>query len=123
MIPRELASPDILANHYVLGILSHYNLLDQDFIVNHSGTLNAQPGAPPQAWHADAEYLFGRHSFQEYGVAGQDLPPFAISMFTPLINMTYAHGPTEFCVGTAHFRGHNGDGDLPVDDDSLLENG
>jgi ectoine hydroxylase-related dioxygenase (phytanoyl-CoA dioxygenase family) len=121
MIPRDLASADILANKVVSKILSHYNLLDEDFIVNHSGTLNAQPGAPPQAWHADAEYLYGRQSFQEYGVAGQDLPPFAISMFTPLINMTYDHGPTEFCLGTAHFRGHYSD--LLADDRRLLENG
>jgi ectoine hydroxylase-related dioxygenase (phytanoyl-CoA dioxygenase family) len=122
MIPRELASADILANEHVLEILSHYNLLDEDFIVNHSGTLNAQPGAPPQAWHADAEYLYGDRSFDEYGVAGQDLPPFAISMFTPLLEMTYDHGPTEFCLGTAHFRGHHLS-TLPVTDEDLLENG
>ncbi|KAG7351293.1 phytanoyl-CoA dioxygenase family protein [Nitzschia inconspicua] len=107
MIPRELASEDILANEHVLEILSHYRLLDEDFIVNHSGTLNAQPGAPPQAWHADAEYLYGDRSFEEFGIAGQDLPPFAISMFTPLLKMTHDHGPTEFCLGTAHFRGYD----------------
>jgi ectoine hydroxylase-related dioxygenase (phytanoyl-CoA dioxygenase family) len=121
MIPRELASEDILANEHVLEILSHYTLLDEDFIVNHSGTLNAQPGAPPQAWHADAEYLYGDRSFDEFGIAGQDLPPFAISMFTPLLKMTHDHGPTEFCLGTANFRGHNAN--LPIHSEKLLETG
>jgi ectoine hydroxylase-related dioxygenase (phytanoyl-CoA dioxygenase family) len=121
MIPRELASEDILANEHVLEILSQYKLLDKDFIVNHSGTLNAQPGAPPQAWHADAEYLYGDRSFEEFGIAGQDLPPFAISMFTPLLKMTYDHGPTEFCLGTAHFRGHNTY--LPMQKEEQMENG
>jgi hypothetical protein len=42
-------------------------------------------------------------------------------MFTPLLKMTHDHGPTEFCLGTANFRGHNAN--LPIHSEKLLETG
>jgi hypothetical protein len=124
MLTKELAesaAKDIVTNENVLNILSDYRLLDENFVINHMGTLNAQPGAPAQGWHSDDEYIFGKGSFHEFGVAGHDLPPFAISMFTPLLQMTYEHGPTEFCIGTSNLRGHRDD--LFVEDETLLETG
>ena len=117
----ETAAKDIVTNENVLNILSDYRLLDENFVINHMGTLNAQPGAPAQGWHSDDEYIFGKNSFDEFGVAGHDLPPFAISMFTPLLQMTYDHGPTEFCIGTSNLRGHRND--LDIEDETLLKTG
>ena len=117
-------STGILDHEVLLGILSHHAVLGEDAIVNHVGTIDAQPGAEAQYWHADGEYLpnddAGARGYN--GVAGHDLPAFAVNMFTPLLprRMGPEHGPTEFCVGTSHLRGHDTERDLPVRDPDLL---
>ena len=48
-----------------------------------------------QAWHADGPHLFD---------ADVQLPPHAMTVFFPLIDLTNDNGPTEFCHGS-HVRG------------------
>jgi hypothetical protein len=47
-----------------------------------------------------------------------------MNMFTPLLprgdGMSPQHGPTEFCLGTSHLKGHDMEEDFPVDDPTLL---
>ena len=45
-----------------------------------------------QAWHADGPHLFGPHT--------ASLPPHALTIFFPLIDLTANNGPTEFAFGT-----------------------
>jgi ectoine hydroxylase-related dioxygenase (phytanoyl-CoA dioxygenase family) len=35
------------------------------------------------------------------------MPPHAITLLTPMLDITDAHGPTAFCVGSAHLHGVN----------------
>ncbi len=119
-------STGLLDNEILIEILSDATLLGDDVIVNHVGTVNANPGGRAQYWHADGDYVpnddVGSSGF--LGVGGHDLPPFAINMFTPLLpreGMGPEHGPTEFCLGTSHLKGHDMEEDFPVDDPRLLK--
>lgn len=126
MLTRELVeqSPEIFANENVIRILSSPLILGNEFTLNHGGIINSWPSvrAKPQYWHIDGDYVHGHdddddddahnthayahaHTNKPVTVGGHDMPPFAINMFTPLINMTMAHGPTEFRVGTSWLRG------------------
>jgi len=131
MIPQNLvhATPAVWGDQRILELLRHPSLLGDDLVVNHMGSVNANAGAPTQYWHADGDYVHGNQDPQQHTatayedeektrvVAGHDLPPFAINMFTPLLhNLTRQHGPTEFCLGTSHLRGlnlHDNDALLP----------
>ena len=122
MIPRALAlqAEEFLRIPSVMQILGHPSILGDDFIVNHMGSVNAQPGANRQYWHADSEYLVERGS--ESGVSGNDLPMFSVNMFTPLLNVTLEHGPTEFCLGTSHLRGLDLNQEaFPLADETILQ--
>lgn len=57
---------------------------------------------------------------EDFGFGGNDLPPYTINLFSPLLNLTHDHGPTEFCVGTSHTTGLLS-GNYPVFDSSLVE--
>ena len=64
------------------------------------GAAIAESGVPKQPWHADAPYPL------EWGTAaGSDMPPYAITMMVPLLNLTLLHGPTAFCIGSSHTHG------------------
>ncbi|CAB9512769.1 expressed unknown protein [Seminavis robusta] len=58
-----------------------------------------------QYWHIDGHYVHNEDNDFGNDVAGHDRPPFAVNLFTPLLNLKPHHGPTEFCVGTSHLRG------------------
>ena len=119
-------STGLFDNEVVLEILSDPSMLGESMIVNHVGTIDAQPGGDAQYWHTDGSYIPSDDVISSgfLGVGGHDLPPFAINMFTPLLpreGMGLEHGPTEFCLGTSHLEGHDVDKDLPLNDPSLLK--
>jgi len=119
--PRNLVTSDIFAHPIIMQILSSPTILGDDLIVNHIGNINAEAGAQAQGWHADGVHLQGDDSLQDFGVAGHDLPPYAVNMFTPLLDMTHDLGPTEFCLGTSNLRGLGAEYD--VLDDRWLQDG
>jgi len=136
--PRNLVQPSIFANPVLLDILSAPSILgggsgggdgsgqDDHLIVNHIGNINAEKGAQAQGWHSDGTYIHGEDSLQVSGVAGHDLAPYAINMFTPFLDMTSHNlGPTEFCLGTSNLRGLGADESLLYNilDETLFENG
>lgn len=108
MLTRELVSqsPSVFANDKIVQILSHAEILgDESMILNHAGIINASPGSKrKQYWHIDGEYVH-MNARRSGSPSGHDLPPFAINMFTPLINLKPEHGPTEFCVATSWLQG------------------
>ena len=120
------ASSGLFDNEIILEILSDPSMLGESMIVNHVGTIDAQPGGDAQYWHTDGSYVPSDDVTTSgfLGVGGHDLAPFAINMFTPLLpreGMGLEHGPTEFCIGTSYLEGHDVEEDLPVDDLSLLK--
>jgi hypothetical protein len=58
-----------------------------------------------QAWHMDGAHLFD-------GDAALALPPHALTMFVPLVDLTHENGPTEFAPGSHRLRLADG----PADD-------
>jgi len=120
-------STGLLDSDVLVDLLADPSLLGEDMIVNHVGTIHALPGARAQYWHTDGPYLYYEggdddDSVSGMRVAGHDLPPYAINMFTPLVpsTITPKDGPTEFCLGSSYLRGHDYEADLPVLDPSLL---
>ena len=75
---------------------------------------DASPDAGLQHWHRDTQLLFQRFGSEDpfhlprvhdaaEGAAeagGVHLPPYAINVFVPLVDMTEANGPTEFTLGS-----------------------
>ena len=122
LLPKYLKHNDIHINRKVAKILSHPRVLGKEFIVNSIGSVIAEKGAPAGAYHYDDEYLFTDDSFEHFAVAGADLPPYAVTMFYPLLNVTEEHGATEFCMGTTHYKGLYKTGHEVVDE-SLIADG
>ncbi|CAB9509731.1 expressed unknown protein [Seminavis robusta] len=106
MLPIQLAWDELIRNPQVNKILRQPQILGPNHILHSLGTVVTEPGAPHQQWHEEDNYLFDTtHSWEDFGVAGHDLPPYVINLFSPLLNVTHDHGPTEFCVGTSSTTG------------------
>lgn len=105
LFPKYLKHDQIHINSKVAKIMSDPKVLGKDFIVNSMGAVIAESGAPAGSYHYDDAYLLDSDSFRQFSLAGADLPPWAVTMFFPLLNVTQDHGPTEFCMGTTHFKG------------------
>jgi len=78
----------------------HVDVLDSSYVLHSLGAAISEPTAPTLHWHRDSSYPF-------QGVGGADMPPHAITLLTPMLDITDAHGPTAFCVGSAHLHGVN----------------
>lgn len=120
MVPEDLITnaPELFAHPVLIDLLSHPSILGDDMVLNHAGTINAFPNGHEQYWHMDGHYVHNEQN-DPPDLGGHDLPPFAINLFTPLLDLTPEHGPTEFCVGTSHWKGLDLDGyDELGDDDS-----
>jgi len=117
----DLLSEEIMAGDLLLDILENESVLDDRVQMLDFGAILAEPGAPLQNWHRDGgDYLFTR-SFRTSKIAGHDLPPFAVAVITPLLNVTMEHGPTEFCMGFSNLVGIDSErpGNVPVKDPKL----
>eukprot|EP00966_Prymnesium_polylepis_P106308 2462360-Prymnesium_polylepis.1 len=100
LLPRSFASHELVRASFVDGILSHFGVLGPRYVLHSLGAAIAEGGVLGQIWHCDAPYPF------EWGTAaGTDLPPYAITMMVPLLNLTVEHGPTVFCIGSSHTHG------------------
>eukprot|EP00521_Asterionellopsis_glacialis_P017172 CAMPEP_0195297886 /NCGR_PEP_ID=MMETSP0707-20130614/22319_1 /TAXON_ID=33640 /ORGANISM="Asterionellopsis glacialis, Strain CCMP134" /LENGTH=547 /DNA_ID=CAMNT_0040359809 /DNA_START=9 /DNA_END=1652 /DNA_ORIENTATION=+ len=118
---EDLLNEEIMASKLLLEVLEDEMVLDHTALMLDFGAILAEPGAPLQDWHRDGgDYLFAR-SFRTSGVAGHDLPPFAVAVITPLLNVTMEHGPTEFCMGFSNLVGLEKErpGRVPVKDPEL----
>ena len=105
LLPQSLASEEILGHSATLGVLHDDRILSSKMMVHSAGAVIAESGAVAGGWHYDDDYLFGWDSLNSRGIGGHDLPLYAATMMTPMLNVTYSHGPTEFCMGTSHLRG------------------
>ena len=123
---------ELLMNPLFTDILKYPQLLGSACALSSAGINVAIPGAVGQIWHEDEHYLFEEESFTTTGIAGHDLPSFAVTMLVPLLDMNGNHGPTEFCMGSSTLNGIDVFGDQPpqwlvengyVDDPELAQNG
>ena len=65
-------------------------VLGDDVVLIHKGCFLSLPDAANQNYHQDGPHL--HKSVQK--------PCHAVNVFTPLVDMTLRHGPTEFCLGS-----------------------
>jgi hypothetical protein len=82
--------PFLYANPIVEPLLTE--LMEGDCVINGFGGVVSFPGARPQPPHRDHPYLFGGPDSD--GKLDAELPPFAITMVVPLVDITIAVGPT-----------------------------
>lgn len=87
------ASPALLANPRVLPALKR--LLGDDCVVASFGAVAALPGAKAQHLHRDAPLLFP----EDYAMSGR-LPPHAITLAVPLVELDARSGPTRAWKGS-----------------------
>lgn len=78
------------------------SLLGDDCQATHMGCMFSRPGSEKQMYHQDGPHL---------NEGGRHLPPHALNVFIPLVNVTRALGPTEF-IPTTHFQ-ENWDEKIP----------
>lgn len=88
-----LNSPEIYGAPIIRGLMQR--LLDTDYVMGGMNAVVSLPHAKDQGLHKDYPPLFPNDDPQ-YHVT----PPFAIAILTPLIDMTEAHGTTEFRKGS-----------------------
>jgi Phytanoyl-CoA dioxygenase (PhyH) len=95
-IDGPAANPEFFAPPSVLAVVRE--LMADDLIVGEMGLVISHTGAGPQETHRDSLFLFG-------GLDNEiDLPPFAIAMLAPLVDVTLDMGPTEFWPGSHRLR-------------------
>mmetsp|Transcript_27217 Transcript_27217/g.41785 ORF Transcript_27217/g.41785 Transcript_27217/m.41785 type:complete len:447 (+) Transcript_27217:76-1416(+) len=124
ILPRKIAHRKIVANKKVMQILTNDHILGKDITLHSFGTALSEPGANAQYWHKDDAYLYSGDTIGEFGLGGNDLPAYAVTMMLPMLDLKLEHGPTEFCMGTSFLDGiiELGD-DLPVLNKSLTNEG
>jgi hypothetical protein len=103
MLPSSFGAwHELTHSPHIAEILERPQILDFSYFLHSLGTVVTEPGAPHQGWHEEDNYIWDTiFSWENFGIAGHDLPPYVINLFSPLLNLTHDHGPTEFCVGSS----------------------
>ena len=91
-IEGPVANPDVFAPPSVATLVKA--LMGEDLIVGEMGVVISHGGAGPQEAHRDSSFLFGGLDMEV------DLPPFAMTLLIPLVDVTLGMGPTEFWPGS-----------------------
>jgi hypothetical protein len=106
LMPKSLANhPQVLAPPMLMQILKDERVLGETFKALSFGLVLAEPDASSQPWHEDELPMFGDSSVYHNKHGGHEQPAVSIVALAPLLNMTRAHGPTEFCMGSSSVNG------------------
>jgi ectoine hydroxylase-related dioxygenase (phytanoyl-CoA dioxygenase family) len=106
LLPKSLAQhPQVLAPPFIMQIMEDERVLGDSFKCLSFGVVMAESGASSQMWHQDERPMFGDGSIFHNKHGGHEQPAMSIVALAPLLNMTRAHGPTEFCVGSSAVNG------------------
>jgi len=100
-VDGPVANPEFFAPPSVLALAR--KLMGDDLIIGEMGVVISHAGAGAQEIHRDSNFLFGGLDL-EIG-----LPPFAMTMLVPLLDVTPEMGPTEFWPGTHRHRDETSD--------------
>lgn len=106
ILKGRFLDPDLLANPILIGVLGI--LFGSPFLIDSVNCVTALPGAQPQHEHRDHGLLFD----QVPGLA-TTLPPYAITVGIPLIDLDAATGTTKLFPGSMATR-HGADGSPPA---------
>eukprot|EP00054_Salpingoeca_dolichothecata_P016516 m.96914 g.96914 ORF g.96914 m.96914 type:complete len:490 (-) comp22008_c0_seq3:18-1487(-) len=93
-IREPYVRPDFTANRFLLSFVKL--LLTNKIEIDTFSHVTSLPGAPDQEWHNDVDSLFSRVVVTEE----KALPPQALVVVVPLVDMTQKVGPTEFMCGS-----------------------
>jgi hypothetical protein len=97
MVPVKIAGKfndsSLFANPALLSLMPA--LLGQDFVIDSFGAVVSLPGADKQHIHRDSPPIYGEHPFLE-----TSLPPYAVTVTIPLVDVTMVNGPTLFMEGS-----------------------
>lgn len=104
-INGAFADPDIYAAPRILPVVE--NLLGKDCILQSVGVVCAFPGAGTQHIHRDHPNLF-----EEAGGLNSFLPPFALHVVIPLVDLTQETGTTALWEGSHRHRSQSADSQL-----------
>lgn len=95
-IDGAVANPAFFAAPSILAIVKE--MMGEELIIGEMGVVISHPGAGPQILHRDSNFLFG-------GLDAEiDLPPFAMTLLIPLVDVSLDMGPTEFWPGSHRVR-------------------
>ncbi len=83
---------DLLQHPALLSLLDE--VLDDDWVYESFGVISSFPGSDIQKLHSDSPHLF------EDGDLARTLPPFALTISIPLVDVGDGNGCTEFLPGT-----------------------
>jgi ectoine hydroxylase-related dioxygenase (phytanoyl-CoA dioxygenase family) len=91
-IDGPVADPAFFAPPSALALVRE--LLGDDVVVGEMGVVITHPGAGPQEAHRDSQFLFGGVDIDAA------MPPFAMNLLVPLIDVTAEAGTTEYWPGS-----------------------
>jgi len=97
-ISGSFARPEVLLPPGVEQVLCE--CLGPDFVFDSWGIINALPGAGEQHWHRDGGILFPSNPINAM------LPPSAITLAIPLVEMNHETGTTGFSIKSHRANGH-----------------
>lgn len=83
---------DLLLNPALVSLLDE--VLDEDWVYESFGVISSFPGADIQKLHSDSPHLF------DDACIAPTLPPFALTISIPLVDVNATNGSTEFLKGT-----------------------
>ncbi len=92
-IEDKFNDPSVYANPVLLMLMSR--LLGPAFVIDSFGAVVALPGSEAQNIHRDSPLIFGEDPF-----LGASLPPYAITVTMPLVDITLKNGPTKLHAGS-----------------------
>ena len=95
----------IFANENLIEFL--YKLLGKSMILESFGIVFSLPGARHQGFHRDGSVLFDAYSVEGNASISGFLPPYAITLAIPLINIDEETGRTEIKSNTHRYREDN----------------
>lgn len=126
MLPSQLSMPGLIDNENLLKVLQEPYILDKSLRLQSMSAFVNEPGSAPQEWHDQSSnyILDSLHSMEDFGIGGHDLPAYSVNLISPLVDMKYDHGPTEFCVGTSLTAGllsGQWDSLRPIDESSTFQ--
>lgn len=85
--------PELYANEKLLALMRKF--LGPGFIISNMGVVISLPGAGDQHIHRDHDFLF----LEEQELSSR-LPPFAITVAIPLVDIDLINGPTKIWTGS-----------------------
>jgi hypothetical protein len=97
-VEDEINKPLIYGNPILISLMR--KLLGSSFVIDSFGAVAALPGSEPQHMHRDSPTVY-----EDYPFLAESLPPYAITVTVPLVDITLENGPTLLREGSHRIQG------------------